>query len=425
MAITYSANFDNLLSTESERVRFDNIGPLARDLKTGIRQTVSLNSQMKVKFITITPNFTYNEYWNFKELSLTRDPDTGILSEDTLNTFTAARDWRTSATATTRFYGLFNFRNSKNVSAIRHVLTPSIGMSYTPFKDRNVYGFFGENGELTSYNPLSPGRFVAGNTRESWALNASFGNNLEMKVRDKSSEKLKYKKIKLIENFAIAGNYNFLADSVGLSNISMRGFTALFKKLRVNYSSSHTAYARNQDGQLIDELLIEGGRPLRMRNATLALSTTLRSSNGSKKKKDYPEEMTEEQQAFIEGNPDRFVDFDVPWSLNLNYSMNLTKRFDTELQADTNVISQSILFNGDVTIFKKWKIGFNSGYDLVAEEFTTTSIDLYWDLHCWEFTFNWIPFGIRQSFNVQLNIKSSMLQDLKLQARGGPDGFVF
>ncbi|NQX92167.1 MAG: hypothetical protein HRT74_08625, partial [Flavobacteriales bacterium] len=93
--------------------------------------------------------------------------------------------------------------------------------------------------------------------------------------------------------------------------------------------------------------------------------------------------------------------------------------------ADTNDIRQSVLFNGDVTIFKNWKIGFNSGYDFTAKELTTTTLNLYWDLHCWEFTANWIPFGDRQSFSLQLNIKSSLLQDLKLQARGGPDGVVF
>ncbi|MGB1032520.1 MAG: putative LPS assembly protein LptD, partial [Flavobacteriales bacterium] len=82
VAVTYSANFDNLLSTESSRVRFDNIGPLSRSMKNGIRQTVSLNSQLKAKFVTITPNLTYNEYWNFKRLQVSRDPDTGLVKRD-------------------------------------------------------------------------------------------------------------------------------------------------------------------------------------------------------------------------------------------------------------------------------------------------------------------------------------------------------
>ena len=162
-----------------------------------------------------------------------------------------------------------------------------------------------------------------------------------------------------------------------------------------------------------------------MRSASFALSTSLRSGNKRKEKKDVPEDITPEQEDYINANPERFVDWDVPWTLNINYSMNLTRRFDVEQQADTNDIRQSVLFNGDVTIFKNWKIGFNTGYDFTAKELTTTTRNLYWDLHCWEFTANWIPFGDRQSFSLQLNIKSSLLQDLKLQARGGPDGVVF
>jgi hypothetical protein len=58
-----------------------------------------------------------------------------------------------------------------------------------------------------------------------------------------------------------------------------------------------------------------------------------------------------------------------------------------------------------------------SGYDFVAKDFSFTSIDIYRDLHCWEMRFNWIPFGFRQSYNFSINVKSGMLQDLKLNRR--------
>jgi hypothetical protein len=73
--------------------------------------------------------------------------------------------------------------------------------------------------------------------------------------------------------------------------------------------------------------------------------------------------------------------------------------------------------NGDVSLTEKWKIAFMSGYDFVAKDFSFTSIDIYRDLHCWEMRFNWIPFGFRQSYNFSINVKSGMLQDLKLNRR--------
>ncbi|HIA37209.1 MAG TPA: hypothetical protein EYN89_10900 [Flavobacteriales bacterium] len=48
------------------------------------------------------------------------------------------------------------------------------------------------------------------------------------------------------------------------------------------------------------------------------------------------------------------------------------------------------------------------------KDFTYTSIDIYRDLHCWEMNFNYIPFGLRQSYNFEIKVKSSILQDLKL-----------
>jgi hypothetical protein len=74
-------------------------------------------------------------------------------------------------------------------------------------------------------------------------------------------------------------------------------------------------------------------------------------------------------------------------------------------------------FSGDVSITEKWKVSFSSGYDFVQKEISFTSIDIYRDLHCWEMRFNWIPFGFRQSYNFSINVKSGMLQDLKLNRR--------
>ena len=64
---------------------------------------------------------------------------------------------------------------------------------------------------------------------------------------------------------------------------------------------------------------------------------------------------------------------------------------------------------------KWWKLGFNSGYDLEAEEWTPTSLNLYWDMHCWEFNLNVIPLGLRKSFTVRINVKASVLKDLKYE----------
>lgn len=422
IGFSYSANFENYLSAPTSIVRWDELSTLSREVQNGIRHSAALTTSAKIGFVTFTPSFNYNEYWAFKYLTINEN-NVGEYAADTLAGFRSARDWRVSGSFNTRFYGTFNFNKNKSLKAIRHVLTPQAGLSYVPAIDNNVYGYFGDNGELESYSPFSVARFRPGNTREQFNVNFSLANNLEMKVKDKELGGRATKKVKLIENYIVSGSYNMLADSLNLSDISMRGFTTLFKNITINVNSTHSAYARDAEGNAINTFLVsQSGGLLRMRRASAALGMNFR---GNGEKKQTSEAGTEEQLETINQNRSAFVDFSVPWTIFVNYSLNVNRNFDTETQSDVDDITQSILFNGDVTIFKRWKIGVDSGYDFVAKELTPTTLNLYWDLHCWELTFNYIPFGFRQSFSIQLNVKSALLKDLKLQHRGGPDGLLF
>ena len=98
----------------------------------------------------------------------------------------------------------------------------------------------------------------------------------------------------------------------------------------------------------------------------------------------------------------------MPWSINFNYNFNYSKpQFESTI---TNTVSAS----GDVNITRKWKMGFNTGYDLKSKKLTYTTLDIYRDLHCWELKFNVIPFGDRKSYSLDIRVKSAVLQDLKL-----------
>ncbi|MDG2311494.1 MAG: hypothetical protein P8L64_03795, partial [Flavobacteriales bacterium] len=137
--------------------------------------------------------------------------------------------------------------------------------------------------------------------------------------------------------------------------------------------------------------------PLRLKRATAAVGTTF---NGGK-------------------------DGGYPWNMRLDYTMNLNRIFDTSQQSDTTSIRHGIAMRGGVKLFSKWDLAVQTGYDIKYREFTPTAINVHWDLHCWEFTFNWIPFGTRQSFALKLNIKSPLLKDIKIETRGGNGDFLF
>ncbi len=78
---------------------------------------------------------------------------------------------------------------------------------------------------------------------------------------------------------------------------------------------------------------------------------------------------------------------------------------------------QSLSFNGDLNLTPKWKVGFSSAYDFVSKTLVYPNINIYRDLHCWEMRFNWVPSGQRSSYSIDINVKASVLQDLKLSRR--------
>jgi hypothetical protein len=136
-------------------------------------------------------------------------------------------------------------------------------------------------------------------------------------------------------------------------------------------------------------------------------------------------------QDLVNQHSDDLIDFNIPWRLNVRYNFRLDRNYSSILQRDTSVLTQAITFDGDITLFKYWAISIMSGYnmsgaryqdlsfrDFGLRDFTTTNIGVHWDLHCWELSVNYVPFGQRKSYMVQLNVKSALLQDLKLQKRG-------
>ncbi|MNI72077.1 hypothetical protein D3C85_1450430 [compost metagenome] len=47
------------------------------------------------------------------------------------------------------------------------------------------------------------------------------------------------------------------------------------------------------------------------------------------------------------------------------------------------------------------------------------NLAIYRDLHCWDMSVNWVPYGAYKSYSVTIKVKASILQDLKLSKRQG------
>jgi hypothetical protein len=410
IGITYSANFQNRLSTTSDDLRLNNMNNLEKQFRNGVSHQTAASTSLKAWHFTVNPRVSYNEKWYFKTLDKSFDNETQTVKEDTINGFARTGDFNFSTSLTTNVFGMYNFKGEK-LKAIRHLISPSVSFGFTPETQRSKYGFVGQDGAYGSYNPYSIGAYTAGDVRESGNINLRLSNTLEAKVASNQDSTSSFKKIPLIEAFNIGSSYNMFADSMKWSSINLDARTRLFKIIDLTSSATLNPYAHDSLGNFYDKAQYDINNKLgTITSGRLAVSLRLKSkkqgSLGRKRMDNGKKEPI-------------FDDFSVPWNFSMGYNVNYRKQF-VEDEDDMNV-TQALSFNGDFSLFKTMRFGFNSGYDFEEKELTYTTLNLYWDMNCWEGTFSYIPFGTRKSYSIQLNIKSAIMSDLKLKRQQNLD----
>jgi hypothetical protein len=106
-----------------------------------------------------------------------------------------------------------------------------------------------------------------------------------------------------------------------------------------------------------------------------------------------------------------YMEFDIPWSMNVAYSLNYSKLFSS------SQLTQTLRLNGNLSLTKKMNVTFNSGYDFTRKEITMTQIAVTRDLHCWDMSFSWIPNGYVKMWEFSIRVKAAVLSDLKYERR--------
>lgn len=413
----YTFNAENTIS-ENDSVLFKNDETL-KNMKNGFKHSIPIYTSFKVfKHWTLTPRFDYTELWYLKTIRkswVDDDSDTtnwGYVKDSTVEKFKTARFFSTSAALSTQLYGMLAFKKGK-IKAIRHVLTPSLNFGYRPDFSNNSWYFSyqadSSKGNIKPYSIYEGGIYGGPPTGRSASVGLNIGNNLEMKVFSKKDTVNNTKKIKLLEALNFSASYNFIADSINLSDISISGRTTLFEKMAVNFGAIYTPYIiDNITNRKINRFQWDENKKLaRLTSANITTGTTF----NSKKKEINQEELSAEEAEMLGRFNKKYSEFYVPWSFGFNFGLSVTKSFSN--QKDTVVKTPFLSFNFMLNPTSKWIIKVNSGYDFTKNDLTYTSVSIDRDLHCWEMKFNWIPFG-NVRYSVQINVKSSLLQDLKL-----------
>jgi len=400
--------------------------------QSGAQHSIPIRNSFKLlKYFNLTNTLTYTERWYPRQIRRAwsdepwingQDTIIGRVVRDTVSGFFPVRDAGFSSSLTTKLYGLVRFQKGP-VTAVRHVVTPTISFNYTPDFGKSIFGYYDAytdgNGKTQRYTLYEGGIYGVPMDGKMGRVNFSIGNNLEMKVRSRKDTISGEKKVMLIENLTITTAYDLARDSLRWSLINISGRTRLFKKLDLTYGSTWDPYVLDDSKtrNLNRFEWRENGRLLRFQNAYYNFSLDYSLNDKALSRPRESSAGSEDELEEVNRNLDQYVDFNVPWNLSFSYSLNIRTDFDAIQEKTTRDVVQTLNVAGEVNLTPKWKVGMRTGYDFKNKDFSYTTVDVYRDLHCWEMRFNWIPLGWRKSWNFTINVKSSLLQDLKLNKK--------
>ncbi len=393
-----------------------------RDFQNGIRHSVPVSASYTImRYVNMSFNVSYNEYWLSNRIYQQYNDGTGKIDSVNTNGFYATRDFNTGVNFSTRIYGMKLFKHG-SLRGIRHVLTPNVGLSYRPDFAQSPFNYYyrsriDSNDNYLSLSPYPTSLVGVPPQGKSATMSFALNNNLQIKVRSAKDTVAGYKNVTLIDGFGIGTAYNAAADSFNWSDIGVNFRTNVMDKINISGAAAYSAYAFDYGtGRQLQTLMIDQGTGVgRFRNASASVGTNFHSK--PKGGETNPANAQEYARVMRNAGYNEYVDFNIPWSININYSLSVNRQYTAFSYRDTTILNHTLTFNGELQITERWKAVFNSGYNFDVKQLTLTSIDVYRDLHCWQMHFQTYPFGPRKSFNFTLNVKSTVLQDLKLVRR--------
>lgn len=385
-----------------------------------------------VGIFQISPSVSYQERWYQRKLERQYNPALNKIDTVSLKDgFYAARQMAFGLGAATRIFGLFAFGKNSRVKALRHEIRPSIGLNYSPnFNANNYY-----SARTDALGNVQPASFYEGSIYGAYSnqrfggLSFNIDNNITMKVRNKKDTAVASdKKVSILDGLSLAGGYNFLADSFQFQNFSLSARSNILDKVNITANAGFDPYQRNEQGVRVNKLVWRE-KPIslgNLLNGGVFLQSSFKGGDKSKKSPPppginpgvnpggMPLDEYQREASYIQNNPAEFVDFSIPWNVDLSYSLLFNRSFDINLAKFITTFTQGVNFNSSANLTERWKIGMSGSFDITTKQLGVLSGYLSRDLHCWQMAINVSPVGRYRFFSINISPKSPILRDLKI-----------
>ena len=476
ISFTYNGSLSNSISTKESELLDKN---LVRDWRNGMKHTIPVSATFQIKSINITPSFNYNSRWYTYKVMQSWDDVAMKAVRDTVYGFNRVYDYNLSVSANTKLYGLYTptklwrkmFGN--RLVMTRHVFTPSVSYSMSPDFGAERYGYYDtyvytdSNGEVRTveYSPYTGSLYGVPGKGKSGTLSMSVSNNIEMMLSSKEKSDSTYIK-PIIDELGASMSYNFAAVRKPWSNLNTRLRIKLTKSYTFSFNATWATYAYefNDQGKVIvgDRTEYSYGRFGRFQGMSQNWSYTFsnntlrewraqwnslmgRFSGKTEDDEDIDSDSDEEpnadnrfyrQAASAPGkktgdatvDEDGYLAYTLPWSLSISYGISMRENTRAQINVERMrypwMFTHSMNMSGNMKLTNKWNINFSSGWDFTYHDFTTTTMSITRDLHCFNMSCS-VVLKPYTSYNFTFKANSSMLADLlKVKKRSSSSGYV-
>jgi len=436
LGIAYNGSFRNQVSFYDTAFKLRN---LVDTLMWGAQHNLPITLALPPILggaIMVSPGVSYSQVWLQKRLLRSWNPVTEKVDTVIDKGFFMDQQATFSLGFNTAVFGTYQFKNSK-VVAIRHVIRPTFAINYKPDLSKKYYTYNGQDslqintrGDKIIAPQLIGGLYSGYGLGRNGGMSFQFDNNLEMKVRNRkdTTGEEPTRKIRLIDGFGFSTAYNFLAESFKLSPIQFYFRTNLFEKININASATMSPYQVDDLGRAIDKYAWEDGKFSlgRITSGSVSMSTSFQSKPRDpelekKKQNEMDTELNDpilagDRQRYLEymrQNPAEFVDFNIPWQINLSYALYFSERLNPDYTF-SKVVTSNANFSGSFSLTPKWNFSVNGYYDFDTRKLQTFSMAISREMHCWQMSINVTPIGSYRFFNFTISPKSGILQDLRI-----------
>ena len=431
LGIGYTGSFRDQISFYDTAFRFHS---LLDTLQWGMQHNIPITLSLPPVFggaVIIAPSVSYAQIWIDRKIRRTWNPATRKVDTTVTKGVFTDHSTQFSLAFSTAVFGTYQFKKSR-VIAIRHVIRPTLSINYKPDLSKGHFyrtqvdttGYMVRFAEYESslYGFYSPGEYGG--------MGFQLDNNLEMKYRSKKDTgENAIKKIRLIDGYGLSTGYNFFADSLKLAPIQFYFRTTLFERISISANTTLDPYSTNERGIDVSRYAWQDGKFKvgRLTTGSISISTNFKSKAKDEKKEEERRREAEirlrdptlidDQRRLLDEmqqDPSQFVDFNIPWQVNIGYSLYFTNRIKSDFSGFQKEFNTNLNFSGSFNLTPKWNFSANGYYDFDTHKLQTFQMSISREMHCWQLFINVVPVGLYRSFSFSISPKSAVLQDLRI-----------